>query len=505
MMGDGGLGYILSGLGAAVCYLVWLAASRLYWSPISQFPGPKLAALTNWYEFYYDVIQQGSFTFHIQQLHRKYGPIVRITPTELHIDDPEFYEQLYSRTGGNARRDKSPYFASRFGSASDCFSTVHHDLHRLRRKPLSPFFSIQRISAFQPVILKKVEALCQKLSQYKAGEVIPLNRAWMALTTDIITEYAFGKSYEQLESPNFRDTLHEALVAIYTTGHFALHFPIVFPILDCLPDWFVLKMQPDLVSVVGLRKDLGRRVNEIRNGVNDSHKKAQHPTIFHEVLNSDLPEDQKTDARLGDEAQLIVAAGLITTSWALTVGSFHIINNPRILQKLRAELKPLQGASADSLQWQKLELLPYLNGCVHEAIRLAHGITTRNPRLVPDMELKYQSWTIPRNTPVSMTNVDTLMNPDIFPQPDEFVPERWIGNPNLERYFVPFGKGTRQCLGFNLAFAELYTTLAIVFNRFDFELHETTRSDVTMEHAYLVPYPKWESKGVRATVKPRPN
>jgi hypothetical protein len=53
-----------------------------------------------------------------------------------------------------------------------------------------------------------------------------------------------------------------------------------------------------------------------------------------------------------------------------------------------------------------------------------------------------------------------------------------------------------------LAQAELYITIATVFSRFDFELYETDVSDVEMQHAYLVPYPKWESKGVRMKVKP---
>lgn len=179
------------------------------------------------------------------------GPIIRITPTELHINDPDFYEHLYCRSG---RRDKYSYFSGRFGYASDCFSTIHHDLHRLRRRPLSPMFSTKKIAEFQPVIREKVEKFCQKISQYQDGRVVRLNRAWMALTTDIITEYAFAKSYDQLDSPDFQDTLHEALLTIYVTGHFALHFPTVFPILDMLPDWLVLKMQPVLLPVVGLRK-----------------------------------------------------------------------------------------------------------------------------------------------------------------------------------------------------------------------------------------------------------
>ncbi|TPX25955.1 hypothetical protein DIZ76_011413 [Coccidioides immitis] len=489
--------FLSLGFTLLTAYIGWLVLSRLFWSPLARFPGPRLAALTNWYEFYYDVILQGKFTEHIQDLHKQYGRIVRITPSELHVDDPEFYEQLYSRNG---RRDKYAYFSGRFGYASDCFSTIHHDLHRLRRKPLGPMFSTQKISEFQPVIRAKVDKLCQKLSEYSDGKVITLNRAWMALTTDIITEYAFAKSYDQLDSPGFRETLHEALVAIYVTGHFALHFPVVFPILDALPEWLVLKMQPDLVSVVGMRKDLARRVNNIRNGVNDSYKTVKHRTIFHEVLNSDLPDDQKSDARLGDEAQLIVAAGLITTSWALSVASFHIINDSSVSKRLRDEVNLAQSRSEGPLDWRTLEQLPYLNGCIREAIRLAHGITTRNPRLVPDSELVYGEWVIPRNTPVSMTNVDTLMNPEIFPDPEKFVPERWIEDPTLDRYFVAFGKGSRQCMGINLAMAELYTAIAIVFSRFTFELHETSHSDIVMKHAYLVPYPRWDSKGVRAIV-----
>lgn len=186
-------------------------------------------------------------------------------------------------------------------------------------------------------------------------------------------------------------------------------------------------------------------MGEIRKGINEAHKNVNHPTIFHELLNSDLPTEEKSDARLVDEAQLIVGAGLITTSWALTVSSFHIINNPQIYQKLREELK--MGGLTSTLDWHKLEQLPYLNGCVHEAVRLAHGVSTRSPRLVPDVELKYGSWLIPRNTPVSMTNVDILMNEKIFPNAKAFIPERWINTPDLDRYFVPFGKGSRACLG----------------------------------------------------------
>ncbi len=49
------------------------AAFRLYLSPLARFPGPKLAALTSWYEFYYDYFQRGRFTWKIKELHAQYG------------------------------------------------------------------------------------------------------------------------------------------------------------------------------------------------------------------------------------------------------------------------------------------------------------------------------------------------------------------------------------------------------------------------------------------------
>jgi hypothetical protein len=59
-----------------VLWLPGLAVYRLYLSPIARFPGPKLAALTSWYEFYFDVVKGGQFTFHLQELHKRYGEFI---------------------------------------------------------------------------------------------------------------------------------------------------------------------------------------------------------------------------------------------------------------------------------------------------------------------------------------------------------------------------------------------------------------------------------------------
>jgi hypothetical protein len=60
-------------LSGTLIYALIIATERLFLSPLARFPGPKLAALSNWYEFYYDVILQGRFTEKIQELHRQHG------------------------------------------------------------------------------------------------------------------------------------------------------------------------------------------------------------------------------------------------------------------------------------------------------------------------------------------------------------------------------------------------------------------------------------------------
>ena len=79
-----------------------------------------------------------------------------------------------------------------------------------------------------------------------------------------------------------------------------------------------------------------------------------------------------------------------------------------------------------------------------------------------------------------------------------FRPERWLeenAKERLRRYLVNFSKGTRMCLGINLAYAEIYLTLAAVFQRFDLELVETTREDVDIVHDFFHPSPRLDSKG----------
>lgn len=70
---DAGVRAAAAVLGIGAFYLLSLAIYRLFFSPIAKFPGPKLAAVTGWYEVYYDVVHKGKFLFEIEKMHDKYG------------------------------------------------------------------------------------------------------------------------------------------------------------------------------------------------------------------------------------------------------------------------------------------------------------------------------------------------------------------------------------------------------------------------------------------------
>ncbi|KIX09391.1 uncharacterized protein Z518_00470 [Rhinocladiella mackenziei CBS 650.93] len=498
--------YILLLAAAFFAYLVLLAVYRLYCSPIAKFPGPKLAALTRWYEFYYDVILRGQFTFHIAELHKNYGPIVRINPYELHVSDSEFWDTLY----GPGRVDKYHYFSNRLNIPRSIFSTPDYNLHKLRKAPLLPLFSKKRISDFQPVIREKLDILCSKIDKYVAGGgPFAINRALTAFSGDVITTYVFGQSYRHLESPDFKETFHEPFMAASEVGHVALQFKWLYPLMNSLPEWLVLKMQPQIFLVLQLAKDFDVKLKAILSST--AKENPDHPTILYELLRSDLPPREKQIDRLNEEAQLLVAAGLTTSSWAMSVIAFHLIRSRSDYEQLRAELIAAlpRTSDASTFNWWDVERLPYLNACAREGLRLSYGVTARSPRLW-DKPLQYQGWTIPARTPVSLTIVDHNHNEAIFPDSYAFKPERWLTrdvqgqwqlDKNMDRWFFPFGKGSRSCLGVNLATAEIHLGLATLFRKYDFELFETDVSDVKLAHDFFLPSARLDSKGVRVTVK----
>lgn len=139
-----------------------------------------------------------------------------------------------------------------------------------------------------------------------------------------------------------------------------------------------------------------------------------------------------------------------TTLASLT---YHLLVNPDILSKLKKELADAIPDPKIPPTCQQVENLPYFSAVIQETLRLHPGAVIRSPRVSPDEPLHYDdginpTWIIPAGTPVSMSMSLIQSNPKIFPEPNEFRPERWLENPRLDRYLLTFSRGTRICLGY---------------------------------------------------------
>ncbi|KAI4198280.1 MAG: hypothetical protein LQ350_005363 [Teloschistes chrysophthalmus] len=402
---------------ASALYGFGLAFYRLFLGPLSKFPGPKLAALTRKYESYYEAVQNYEYVWKIKKLHQQYGPIIRISPHELHIDDADFFEKLNSFQG---KWDKDPYTAHQFANPGSSVGTIDHELHRKRRSAVLPFFSKQKIYALEPVIQSTIDRLCNKMEDYvKSGQPLNLRNAYKCFAADVVAEYCFAESGNLIEKPDFSLAHWREHQQGLKAGLRARYLPSWYmPVVRGAPEWIRATVDPAAKHFEIWHRDVDGSVRRLEDKKNeDFFEKAGHRTIFHELINSEiLPPQEKQTIRVIQEAGAMVGAGGESTSQVLTALTFALVANPEKLKKLREELRTVIPHSNSPVPTLKqLEKLPYL-------------------------------------TIVSMTPIFLHVDPNIFPDPHSFLPERWLGlneseRQRLEHYLVPYSRGSRQCSG----------------------------------------------------------
>ena len=204
--------------------------------------------------------------------------------------------------------------------------------------------------------------------------------------------------------------------------------------------------------------------------------------------------------RLEHEGTILVLAGTESPANTMAISMFYMIKYLEIMHRLREELFEL-GPEPSVAQ---LGSLPYLNAVIQEGNRLSFGIPGRVPRVAPEETLRYKDHVIPPGTPVCMTTLSIHSDPNLFPDPWSFKPDRWLGEAGKhhQKYLNSFGRGTRKCLGMNLANPEMFLGLCATV-MYDFELYKIDVDDVEFKYDFQVAQPRLDPKGVRARVLKR--
>ena len=298
---------------SAVVGLGWVAygiAYRLFLHPLANIPGPKLAALTSWYEIYYDVVMPGKYVWKIKDLHSEYGAIIRIAPNEVHVNDLSFLDTIYAP--GTHRRNKEE--ARNLDIGLSVGGTADHDLHKQRREALSTFFSKKSVVKLGPMIAEKVQELRRRLEECMRQETpINLSDAYYALAIDVVSQYSFGSNDDLLgdltQASVLRKNLTRLLLGVKLRSYFPWMVTITKKLSTSISKWFI---PPGVLDMVKFSKKIRGEIQQVLDGKTEAYEKR---SIFCELRdNPELPQFEKSLLRLEQEGTLLVLAGTESTA-----------------------------------------------------------------------------------------------------------------------------------------------------------------------------------------------
>lgn len=166
-------------------------------------------------------------------------------------------------------------------------------------------------------------------------------------------------------------------------------------------------------------------------------------------------------------------AGSDTTAIALTNVVYYLIKLPSALSKLREEVDTALAGEIVA-PYTNVKSLPYLRACLDESLRLSPPVPRGLERKTPPQGMDIMGEQIAGGVTVSVPAYIAHRDPRIFPNPDSYVPERWLVESERTRemraVFIPFTTGPRACIGRNITMMEQQILVATLVHRYDFAL-----------------------------------
>lgn len=188
-------------------------------------------------------------------------------------------------------------------------------------------------------------------------EVVTLDSAFSAMTADVITKHFFGEDLDYLDVPDFKNPIADAFLGVSYIFHFARFIPTLIAILRKLPIPVIRMIVPSIAELLELQVHLKQKINTTP----EDEIKKEHKSIISSIMeNPSIPPVERDLDRMVDEGTLVIFAGTETSSRAISVGMFYLLQNKAILKNLRKELSTLPFRSENDYSLAQLEPLPYL-------------------------------------------------------------------------------------------------------------------------------------------------
>ncbi|KAI0458840.1 cytochrome P450 [Xylaria acuta] len=455
---------------------------RLLFNPLAKIPGPWY---TNWTNAILKIkVLKGIGPIYVDQLHKQYGPVVRVGPDEVDVTDLATVKKIHRVKADFVKTD----FYKGLGYAKEnIVGTRDIDFHRRHRKLLSQAMSESSLKTMLPQIEEKVRLAIEKMGEeMKTRKVVDVYKWWMFMTTDIIGQLTFGESFHALEKGKANTYINDIRKAGLVSS-IGSQLTLLLPILYYIPFPGLggsLKMISDRMAVYA-----STQLKRLRDGIESAD--GDKPLLFSKLVRGGTVEGETmTDYEVRNDAEAYIVAGSDTTSNTLTFMTWVLCGQPAVKDKLIKELETVPAGFTDD----DLKCLPFLNQCITEALRRFPVVPGGLPRYVPKEGADIAGYWLPGLSTVMTQTWSLHRNPEIFPDPDRYDPSRWE-NPTkaMKDSMMPFGGGSRICIGMHLAYIELRMGIAYFFRAFPNARVSTLEgmSDNDMEEAmYFISSPQ---------------
>jgi benzoate 4-monooxygenase len=151
---------------------------------------------------------------------------------------------------------------------------------------------------------------------------------------------------------------------------------------------------------------------------------------------------------------------------------YYLVKNPDRLKRLREELDRHLCNEGTAPSYAAVRDIAYLRACLDESLRLSPPVSFGLQRKTPPEGTNIGGEWVAGNTLVSVPAYVAHRDPAVFPDPEKFVPERWLQEDAkaVQKYFIAFSTGARGCIGRNITYIEQHVLLAALLRRYEFAL-----------------------------------
>ncbi|EGX94777.1 Cytochrome P450 [Cordyceps militaris CM01] len=426
--------------------LLTISASvyNLYFHKLASFPGPFLGRSGLIWRIYQS--QRGTLHLAIQDLHRQYGPVVRISPNELYFSSVESWKAIYGHRTNTPTPIKSEFYdiyGAGFGSR--CIGSERDPLkHGQMRKMLSAAFATKSLVDQEHIISGVVDEFVERMGSHGTSSEGLNMTMWYEMV-----------SFDVLGKPHF---WCEIIV-----NH--LYFITLIDNLRRLP--FVATLArlffPSTLAMQNKNSQFSRQK------VAERLEKKSTRKDFVSIIVKNFHEGNICREEMTAHVSTLTIAGGETTSTFLAATTYYLLKSPACLQRLQAEVVS-HFASYEDISATAARQLPYLQAVISEGLRIYAPGSSGFPRTSPGMFVgKY--W-VPQGAEIATHAWTLTHSEENFAEPDTFRPERWIDAEckDVKEASQPFSLGPRGCLGQNFAYMEMNLILAKLLWKYDMEL-----------------------------------